>query len=100
MKENGNGIGMVGLTFGGDITYRTFVVILGTNIGKKLGSSHTLAEIFCTTMSTLIEFFDNGLNIDAAIPGLSSLCRGLVCYKVHPIHYIPQPATVRSMHEK
>ena len=28
-------------------------------------------EIFCTTMSTLIELSDNGLNIAAVTPGLS-----------------------------
>ena len=33
--------------------------------------SFPFADIFCTTISTLIEFLDNGLKIAAAIPGLS-----------------------------
>ena len=38
---------------------------------KVKSVSFPLAEIFCTTISTFIEFSDRGLKIDAAIPGLS-----------------------------
>ena len=48
------------------------VLIKSSNLTVNVKSvSLLLAEIFCTTISTLIEFSYNGLKIDAATPGLS-----------------------------
>ena len=40
-------------------------------IVKVKSVSLPLREIFCTTISTFIEFWDNGLKMDAATPGRS-----------------------------
>ena len=45
------------------------------------------AEIFCTTISTFIEFFDKGLKIEAATPGLSFTPTSVIFASFYKISY-------------